>query len=220
MQDYRALDQINNDTANQSITVLPVWLVKNSKMLKGLSHCQVMIGLVTTALSLLYLREGALSVFPVGIFVGFYYAICGFIGICGSASYRRGLVIAYFTMLLHSIFVFVPLIIIHSIIAFYFDSGACQVSCQMRILTCQFTCQSEPTWSLVSYRSAQSIDVGHIILSVIEITLALMCCLICCINTCESFKKVDRDVMIRIMDFTMKQPLTEPIEDVDLSRSK
>lgn len=134
----------NNDSLPN---LLPVSVVRLYRVLKALSQCQVLLGLVSAALASLYLlNDGVFGNLSVGIVAGFYYALTGFIGICGSASFRRGLTIAYMVMCVHAAAICVPITIIVNSFAISLDNRGCMFKCRVEDLTCGLTCQGDPNW--------------------------------------------------------------------------
>lgn len=142
--DTMPYQQFDNDSIQSQ---LPSSVVRLYRVLKALSQCQVLLGLVSAAMASLYLlNDGVFGIFSVGIFIGIYYAITGFIGICGAASFRRGLVAAYMVMCLHSAIICVPMSIVINAYAVKLDGRGCIIACHTEDLTCGMTCQGDAQW--------------------------------------------------------------------------
>ncbi|GMT04458.1 hypothetical protein PENTCL1PPCAC_26632, partial [Pristionchus entomophagus] len=76
----------------------------------------------------------------------FYFLLTGIIGLAGCTTSRRGLVAAFLLMCLHSIFIFVPGIIISSSFDIHFYQHECWGECDWHLLNipnssrCQILC--------------------------------------------------------------------------------
>src|SRR5690349_19008306 len=83
--------------------------------LKTMAQLQVFIGLVCLALGGLadYGSISAGGLRPMGIteVCGAYFIATGLVGIMGSTSYRRGLMVAFLVMAIHSMLLFAPAMI-------------------------------------------------------------------------------------------------------------
>jgi len=192
--------QFDNDSIQNQ---LPLSLVRLHRILKALSQCQVLLGLVSAALASLYLlNDGVFGIFSVGIFIGIYYAITGFIGICGSASFRRGLVSAYMVMCCHAAIICVPVSIVINALAINLDNRGCIMACRTEDLTCGMTCQGDAEWNWIPNEAGRSIDIAQIGLAIIELGLTIACAVICCAGTCDRFGIVNELSSIQIMRYT------------------
>ncbi|KAK6031259.1 hypothetical protein OSTOST_02585, partial [Ostertagia ostertagi] len=92
--------------------------VKMLSVLKALAQCHVILGLIMLILSTLadYVssRINTIRMYGLEECCSFYFIVTGLVGLCGAASYRRGLVITFLVMSIHAIIIFVPAIIIVS----------------------------------------------------------------------------------------------------------
>ncbi|EPB70794.1 hypothetical protein ANCCEY_10117 [Ancylostoma ceylanicum] len=92
--------------------------VKMLSVLKALAQCHVVLGLIMLILSTLadYVssRINTIRMYGLEECCSFYFIVTGLVGLCGAASYRRGLVITFLVMSIHAIIIFVPAIIIVS----------------------------------------------------------------------------------------------------------
>ncbi|GMT32864.1 hypothetical protein PFISCL1PPCAC_24161, partial [Pristionchus fissidentatus] len=76
----------------------------------------------------------------------FYFLLTGIIGLAGCTTSRRGLIAAFLLMCLHSIFIFVPGIVIASSFDIHFYQHECWGSCDWHLLNiptssrCQILC--------------------------------------------------------------------------------
>ncbi|CAD6190500.1 unnamed protein product [Caenorhabditis auriculariae] len=116
--------------------------VKMLSILKCFANVHVLLGTVMLVLSSLadYISSRINTVRLNGLIecCSFYFLVMGVIGLCGSASYRRGLVITYLVMSVHAIFILVPAIIIVSSFDIHFYQHECWGECDWHLLATSF----------------------------------------------------------------------------------
>jgi len=120
-----------------------------------------------------------------------YFLFTGITGICGAASYRRGLIIAFLIMSLHAAIIFVPTTIITSSFDIHFYNHECWGECDWHLLSvslpqdskCQILCgkniDDSQKLSMNRLGTDYRLDAGIITLACIEMILALMTTFVC-----------------------------------------
>lgn len=129
-----------------SIESLPPRVIRVHRMAKGLSQGTVFIGLICVALGALADYEASsgpsssarLTGLPECI--GLYLIVMGWVGICGTASYRRGMMAALLVMCLHAIIICVPALIIYSGAGIILSNKGCYYGCQNNGESCTIIC--------------------------------------------------------------------------------
>uniref|UniRef100_A0A1I7XF34 PGG domain-containing protein n=1 Tax=Heterorhabditis bacteriophora TaxID=37862 RepID=A0A1I7XF34_HETBA len=126
--------------------------VKMLLILKALAQCHVVLGLIMLILSTLadYVsgRINTIRMYGLEECCSFYFIVTGLVGLCGAASYRRGLVITFLVMSIHATIIFVPTIIIVSSFDIHFYQHECWGECDWHLLAisppknsrCQIMC--------------------------------------------------------------------------------
>ncbi|CDW52304.1 zf-MYND and CD20 domain containing protein [Trichuris trichiura] len=163
---------------------------RNHRLLQALSQCQVVIGVICWALGALYLlRQGLMSGLSLAIFSGLYFIISGSVGICGAASCRRALLVAYATMCLHALVLVVPAMLVYSSLAVHFHEDGCYVYCSHLTWTCKLLCQGSPGWQgLPPQSKGRVVDIGLITTAVVEFLLALSSAILSFHLVCGSYR--------------------------------
>ncbi|KAE9551902.1 hypothetical protein FO519_004893 [Halicephalobus sp. NKZ332] len=120
-----------------------------------------------------------------------YFLFTGITGICGAASYRRGLIITFLIMSLHAAIIFVPTAIITSSFDIHFYNHECWGECDWHLLSaslpqdskCQILCgkniDDSQRLSMNRLGTDYRLDAGIITLACIEMILALMTTFVC-----------------------------------------
>jgi len=183
---------------------LPRPLTKVHRALQALAQCQVMMGLVCCALGALYIaNQGVFSRVSLGICVGLYFMVSGLIGICGSATYRRGLMVAYMVMSVHSTVLFAPALIAFSVVAMLLDQHGCYFQCDLfGQKLCRLLCQGATDWDWIPNESCRTVDIGLIVTACFELLLALVSAILCCRGVCEAFGLVDPETLQKVVTIT------------------
>lgn len=152
---YRELHSTRDRNVSETASVLssspialPRSLIRVHRALQALAQCQLMMGLVCCALGALYIvKQGVFGRVSLGIAVGLYFMVSGLIGICGSATYRRGLMVTYMVMSVHSTVLFAPALIIFSAIAMFLDQNGCYFQCDLfGTKLCRLLCEGAADW--------------------------------------------------------------------------
>lgn len=157
--------------------------------LKCLSKCHIVISLVLLVLAALadYVsyRVNTVRFHGLAECCALYFLIVGVLGIFGSASHRRGLIIAFMIMGLHGVLIFAPIIIISSSFDIHFYNNQCWGECDWHLLSaslpknsrCQILCGDNIDSNLKSSMSRLGtdyrLDAGLISLAILEFFLSL-----------------------------------------------
>jgi len=170
-----------------------------------------MMGLVCCALGALYVaNQGVFSRVSLGIAVGLYFMVSGLIGICGSATYRRGLMVAYMVMSVHSTVLFAPALIAFSAFAMILDQHGCYFQCDIFGKNlCRLLCQGAADWDWVPNESCRTVDIGLIVTACLELLLALVSAVLCCRGVCEAFGLVDPETLQNVVKITTTTPCSD-----------
>lgn len=124
-------------------------LAKVHRAVQALAQCQLIMGLVCCGLGALYIiKQGYFwARVSFGIADGFYFMLTGLIGICGSLTYRKSLVIAYMVMSVHSTVLFAPALIGFSVVAMLLDQQGCSFQCDIfGTKVCHMLCKDTSEW--------------------------------------------------------------------------
>uniref|UniRef100_A0A914C1A5 Uncharacterized protein n=1 Tax=Acrobeloides nanus TaxID=290746 RepID=A0A914C1A5_9BILA len=165
-------------------------------VLKCLSKCHVVVALVMLILALaadyVSYRVNTVRLHGVAEVCAAYFLLMGIIGICGSASHRRGLIIAFMLMGLHAAFIFAPIVIIVSSFDIHFFNHECWGECDWTLLSaslprdsrCQILCGKEAIdenrlSTMSRLGTDYRIDAGLITLSIIEFLLSVATTILC-----------------------------------------
>ncbi|CAD5227522.1 unnamed protein product [Bursaphelenchus okinawaensis] len=163
--------------------------------LRCLSKCHVVISLITFTLAGLadYVsyRVNTLRMHGLIECCAFYCIVMGVIGIFGSASHRRALIIAFMIMGIHAILVFVPATIIVASFDIHFYNRECYGECDWHLLSaslprnsrCQILCGSNiddnRRSSMSRLGTDYRLDAGIISLACLELILSLVTTVLC-----------------------------------------
>ncbi|OZC08554.1 hypothetical protein X798_04488 [Onchocerca flexuosa] len=132
----------------------------------------------------------------------FNFEYCSIIGICGSASHRRGLILAFMLMNLHAILIFVPAIIIVSSFDIHFYQAECFGECDWHLLTpslpensrCQILCGEnidDNKRSLMTRLGTEyRLDAGIIAATILQMVLSLFSASLCCREVCMECRPI------------------------------
>ncbi|CAI5454780.1 unnamed protein product [Caenorhabditis angaria] len=196
--------------------------VKMLSLLKALANIHVLLGIIMMILSGLAdyasTRKNTIRLHGLEEICSFYFVILGCVGICGSASYRRGIVIAYLVMCIHSILIFVPAIIIVSSFDIHFYQHECWGECDWHLLAtsfpsnsqCQIFCGDNVNENMrrvmtrlgTDYR----LDAGLISAAILELLLAVVTLFVASRTLCAPLKEISDQAP----DMTVElQPLNE-----------
>uniref|UniRef100_A0A0K0EEB4 MARVEL domain-containing protein n=1 Tax=Strongyloides stercoralis TaxID=6248 RepID=A0A0K0EEB4_STRER len=164
-------------------------------ILKVLSKCHVVVGLICLVLSALadYLSSTVQTLRFYGLqeVCSFYFVLHGIVGIVGAASRRRGIIIAFMIMSLHAILIFCPAIIITASFDIHFYQHECWGVCDWHLLTtnigqdskCQILCGASVDYQKRSTMTRLGTDyklmAGLITISIIELLLTIASTLVC-----------------------------------------
>ncbi|CAJ0962266.1 unnamed protein product, partial [Mesorhabditis belari] len=187
-------------------------------ILKMLAQIHVFLGILMLILSALadYVSSRKNTIRLNGLLecCSFYFVVMGSVGLCGAASYRRGLVIAILVMSVHAILIFVPGIVIVSSFDIHFHKHECWGSCDWHLLAtslpqnsqCQILCgtnvdehkRSVMTRLGTDYR----LDAGLIALAGLELLFAIATFLISLKIICS---KITQQPIVEMMPLTAPQ---------------
>ncbi|CAB3399591.1 unnamed protein product [Caenorhabditis bovis] len=165
---------------------------KMLSLLKALANIHVVLGIIMIVLSALAdyasSRIKTLRLHGLEEICSFYFVLFGIVGIMGSASYRRSLVVAYLVMSIHAVVIFVPAIIIASSFDIHFYQHECWGYCDFHLLTfssnsqCQINCGSkvDPSMrrNMTRLGTDVRLDAGMIAAASIEFILAIVTCIV------------------------------------------
>uniref|UniRef100_A0A915EMR1 Uncharacterized protein n=1 Tax=Ditylenchus dipsaci TaxID=166011 RepID=A0A915EMR1_9BILA len=168
---------------------------ENYSTLRCLSKCHISLSLVLLVLASLadYVsyRVNTVRMHGLAECCAFYFIVMGVIGIFGSASHRRGLIIAFMLMGLHGVIIFAPMIIIASSFDIHFYKRECWGSCDWHLLSasipknsrCQILCgdniDSNQKSSMSRLGTDYRLDAGLITLAIMEMLLSLATTALC-----------------------------------------
>ncbi|OZC10964.1 hypothetical protein X798_02108 [Onchocerca flexuosa] len=171
-----------------------------------LAQCHVVLGLIIFILAALadYMSSRIHTIRMVGLeeCCSFYFILTGIIGICGSASHRRGLILAFMLMNLHAILIFVPAIIIVSSFDIHFYQAECFGECDWHLLTpslpensrCQILCGEnidDNKRSLMTRLGTEyRLDAGIIAATILQMVLSLFSASLCCREVCMECRPI------------------------------
>ncbi|KAI6244046.1 hypothetical protein M3Y99_00074000 [Aphelenchoides fujianensis] len=160
-----------------------------------LSKCHIVVNLVILILALLAdflsARINTLRLHGLEEICAFYCLLMGVVGIFGSASHRRSLIIAYMILGFHAIFIFMPVIIIVSSFDIHFYKRECWGQCDWHLLSaslpqnsqCQILCGQHIDENKRSTMSRLGtdyrLDAGIISLAILELLLSVLTTVLC-----------------------------------------
>uniref|UniRef100_A0A914USB4 Uncharacterized protein n=1 Tax=Plectus sambesii TaxID=2011161 RepID=A0A914USB4_9BILA len=210
----------------QRLNQLSPALVRLHSQLKALAQCHVVLGLIILILSALadYVSSRINTLRFIGMHecCAFYFMVTGIVGICGAASYRRGLVIAFLVMCLHAAVIFVPIIVIASSFDIHFYQHECWGQCDWPLLAtslpkdsrCQILCgeaiDENRRTTMTRLGTDYRLDAGIIAAALIEFFLSWVTAALCFRGVCELCGLVDRSALNQIVEITMlKRPADE-----------
>lgn len=195
-------------------------------MLKCLAQCHVVLGLIILILSALadYVSSRIHTIRMVGLeeCCSFYFILTGIIGICGAASHRRGLILAFMVMSLHAVLIFVPAIIIVSSFDIHFYQAECFGECDWHLLAaslpknsrCQILCgeniDDNKRSSMTRLGTEYRLDAGIIAAAILEMILSLLSASFCCREICAECRRT----IIRAED-NQQIDMTTPLKPAD-----
>ncbi|WKY15598.1 hypothetical protein Q1695_000797 [Nippostrongylus brasiliensis] len=178
--------------------------VKMLSVLKALAQCHVILGLIMLILSTLadYVssRINTIRLYGLEECCSFYFVVTGLVGLCGAASYRRGLVITFLVMSIHAIIIFVPAIIIVSSFDIHFYQHECWGECDWHLLAtslprnsrCQIMCgdhvDDNMRVSMTRLGTDYRLDAGLIAAAILELLLALATTVISSRTICSAVR--------------------------------
>ncbi|KAK6759196.1 hypothetical protein RB195_021053 [Necator americanus] len=178
--------------------------VKMLSVLKALAQCHVVLGLIMLILSTLadYVssRINTIRMYGLEECCSFYFIVTGLVGLCGAASYRRGLVITFLVMSIHAIIIFVPAIIIVSSFDIHFYQHECWGECDWHLLAtslprnsrCQIMCgdhvDDNMRVSMTRLGTDYRLDAGLIAAAILELLLALATTIISSRTICSAVR--------------------------------
>nr|CDJ87538.1 unnamed protein product [Haemonchus contortus] len=178
--------------------------VKMLSVLKALAQCHVILGLIMLILSTLadYVssRINTIRMYGLEECCSFYFIVTGLVGLCGAASYRRGLVITFLVMSIHAIIIFVPAIIIVSSFDIHFYQHECWGECDWHLLAtslprnsrCQIMCgdhvDDNMRVSMTRLGTDYRLDAGLIAAAILELLLALATTIISSRTICSTVR--------------------------------
>jgi len=182
-------------------TNLPSALSRLHSQLKALAQVHVVLGLVLLILGALadYVssRINSFRLYGLHEVCALYFILCGVIGICGSASHRRGLLIAYLVMGIHSAAIFAPIIVIVSSFDIHFYQHECWGECDWHLLAprlsqnsrCQILCGEHVDdfrrGTMTRLGTDYRLDAGMIAGACLEILLAILTVALCIRGICN-----------------------------------
>lgn len=205
--------------------------VKMLSLLKALANIHVLLGIIMIVLSGLAdytsTRINTIRLHGLEEICSFYFVLVGLVGICGSASYRRGLVITYLVMCIHSIFIFVPAIITVSSFDIHFYQHECWGECDWHLLAtsfptnsrCQIMCGDHVDDAMrrrmtrlgTDYR----LDAVLITLAILEFILSIVTCVVASRTLFSPLKELG-DQGTAAAELTVEmQPLNQSEETTD-----
>jgi len=160
-----------------------------------LSKCHIVISLVMLVLAFLadYVSYRVNTVRLRGMTecCAFYFLFMGITGILGSASHRRGLIIAFMVMGLHGIAIVAPAITIASSFDIHFYNRECWGHCDWHLLSasvpknsrCQILCgeniDDNQKSSMSRLGTDYRLDAGLISLAILEFLLSICTTVLC-----------------------------------------
>ncbi|KAI6205505.1 hypothetical protein M3Y94_00799900 [Aphelenchoides besseyi] len=185
-------DKILHENDQQSTTHQ---LHRLHSKIKCLSKCHVVINLIILIMALLAdflsIRINTLRLHGLEEICAVYGLLAGVVGIFGSASHRRSLIITSMVLGFHTIFIFMPVIIIVSSFDIHFYKRECWGQCDWHLLSaslpqnsrCQILCGD----NIDEYkRSTMSrlgtdyrLDAGIISLATLELLLSIVTTILC-----------------------------------------
>lgn len=199
-------------------------------MLKCLAQCHVVLGLIIFILAALadYVSSRIHTVRLIGLeeCCSFYFILTGIVGICGSASHRRGLILAFMVMSLHAVLIFVPAIVIVSSFDIHFYQAECYGECDWYLLAaslpknsrCQILCgenlDDNKKSSMTRLGTEFRLDAGIIAAAILELFLSLLSAALCCREICADCRRP----LIRAGD-SQQLDMTTPLKSSDPSRN-
>jgi len=179
--------------------------------LKATAQLQVFIGLVTLALGALAdyqsISSGGLRAIGIPEICGAYFVLTGIVGISGSASYRRGLMVAFMVMSLHALFVFAPAIIASGVAGCVLTSNDCWIKYQEGSFgiycgqVARDAMMGNPE-TMTQLDSDMRLEGGLFAIAGIELIVAVVTSIFCCLGVCEKFGWVDGSLLDNINKLT------------------
>uniref|UniRef100_A0A0M3HY69 Uncharacterized protein n=1 Tax=Ascaris lumbricoides TaxID=6252 RepID=A0A0M3HY69_ASCLU len=184
-----------------------------------LAQCHVVLGLIIFILAALadYVSSRINTVRLVGLeeCCSFYFIMTGIIGICGAASHRRGLIIAFMIMSLHAAIIFVPSIIIVSSFDIHFYQAECFGECDWHLLAtslpknsrCQILCgeniDDNKRSTMTRLGTEYRLDAGIIAATILEMILAVVSTSLCCRDICSLCRTSSRTDEVSQLDLDL-----------------
>uniref|UniRef100_A0A915Q0D7 Uncharacterized protein n=1 Tax=Setaria digitata TaxID=48799 RepID=A0A915Q0D7_9BILA len=175
-------------------------VLRSHGLLKCLAQCHVVLGLIIFILAALadYMSSRINTIRMVGLeeCCSFYFILTGIIGICGSASHRRGLILAFMVMSLHAILIFTPAIVIVSSFDIHFYQAKCFGECDWHLLAtslpensrCQILCgeniDDNKRSSMTRLGTEYRLDAGIIAATILQMILSFFSASLCCREIC------------------------------------
>jgi len=187
-------------------------LAKVHRAVQALAQCQLIMGLVCCSLGALYIiKQGYFwARVSFGIADGFYFMLTGLIGICGSLTYRKTLLIAYMIMSVHSTLLFAPALIGFSVVAMLLDQQGCSFQCDIfGTKVCRLLCQDTTQWDWTPNESGRTVDIGLIVTACFELLLALSSAILYCKGVREAFSLVDAGSLKNVVKITSTSAATD-----------
>uniref|UniRef100_A0AC34RSY7 Uncharacterized protein n=1 Tax=Panagrolaimus sp. JU765 TaxID=591449 RepID=A0AC34RSY7_9BILA len=121
-----------------NLTNMPPSILKLHNALKCLSKAHVINGIFILILGayadVISHRASTVRLHGVIECCAIYFLFTGITGICGAASYRRGLIITFMIMSLHAALIFVPALIVTSSFDIHFYNHECWGECDWHLL--------------------------------------------------------------------------------------
>ncbi|KHN72172.1 hypothetical protein Tcan_09392 [Toxocara canis] len=197
----KAMSILDGLVAQSGDTTTSPNILRLHGMLKCLAQCHVVLGLIIFILAALadYVSSRINTIRLVGLeeCCSFYFIMTGIIGICGAASHRRGLIIAFMIMSMHAAIIFVPAIVIVSSFDIHFYQAECFGQCDWHLLAtslpkdsrCQILCgeniNDNQRSTMTRLGTEYRLDAGIIAATILEMILAIISTSLCCRDICS-----------------------------------
>ncbi|VDK34347.1 unnamed protein product [Gongylonema pulchrum] len=181
--------------------------LRSHGMLKCLAQCHVVLGLIIFILAALadYVSSRIPTIRLVGLeeCCSFYFILTGIVGICGSASHRHGLILAFMIMSFHAVFIFAPTIVIVSSFDIHFYQAECFGQCDWHLLAtslpknsrCQILCgeniDDNKRSSMTRLGTEYRLDAGIIAAAILQLILSVFSASLCCRDICMNYRRAN-----------------------------
>ncbi|VDO46954.1 unnamed protein product [Haemonchus placei] len=196
--------RLSETSTVKMLSVLKYLNTQYPPLFQALAQCHVILGLIMLILSTLadYVssRINTIRMYGLEECCSFYFIVTGLVGLCGAASYRRGLVITFLVMSIHAIIIFVPAIIIVSSFDIHFYQHECWGECDWHLLAtslprnsrCQIMCgdhvDDNMRVSMTRLGTDYRLDAGLIAAAILELLLALATTIISSRTICSTVR--------------------------------